>query len=334
MATSRPFAYNTGSLISGTQQFGNLAIGTASIAYQDTRPGGLQWWNGPDEDLGYIIAFPVPGGNVQTPTPISASLRFRRSPLKTDNSFINTVNNFYNQNFTTTTQAYTYLSSSGIYTSYPNLVTSNLIMQLDANNVSSYPGSGSTWFDLSSNNNQGTLINNPTFTSSSPSFFTFNGTNQYVNITSSANVPSGNSQYTLSIWFNPTNFGSGGFIGWGGYGTNNRVTALRFNSNGFVHYWWGNDLAVTLNTMTTNTWYNVVALFNGINRQIYLNGVKIAEDTPTGHNVTITTNVTVGVTNTNEYLNGKIGNVLVYNRGLSSTEVLQNYNVQKTTYGL
>lgn len=64
MATSRPFAYNTGSSIPGTQQVGSLAIGTPTSGFQST---GLQWWNGPDEDLGYVICRPVPSNTQPTP---------------------------------------------------------------------------------------------------------------------------------------------------------------------------------------------------------------------------------------------------------------------------
>ena len=53
MATSRPFAYNPGTAIPGTTQIGNLAIGTPTNGFEST---GLDWWNGPDEELGYIIA--------------------------------------------------------------------------------------------------------------------------------------------------------------------------------------------------------------------------------------------------------------------------------------
>jgi hypothetical protein len=52
MSTARPFAYNTGSTISGTEQFGNLAVGVPTLSFEST---GLKWWNGPDEELGYEI---------------------------------------------------------------------------------------------------------------------------------------------------------------------------------------------------------------------------------------------------------------------------------------
>ena len=60
MATCRPFAYNTGSTIPGTTQVGNLAIGVDLDKPYAEQYGGVQWWNGPDEDLGYIIAKPIP----------------------------------------------------------------------------------------------------------------------------------------------------------------------------------------------------------------------------------------------------------------------------------
>jgi hypothetical protein len=69
MSTSRPFAYNTGSTISGTIQVGNLAIGIPTSGFPST---GLQWWNGPDEDLGYVIAQSVPVRNQPTPVPEDA----------------------------------------------------------------------------------------------------------------------------------------------------------------------------------------------------------------------------------------------------------------------
>ena len=67
MAISRPFAYNPTLVgISGTIQVGDLAIGTPVDGFEST---GLEWWNGPDENLGYVIAVPVPLDNQDTPVP-------------------------------------------------------------------------------------------------------------------------------------------------------------------------------------------------------------------------------------------------------------------------
>ena len=69
MATARPFAYNTGAGITGTDQVGSLAVGTPTYGFAST---GLPWWNGPDEDLGYVIAASVPGNTQPTPVPDDA----------------------------------------------------------------------------------------------------------------------------------------------------------------------------------------------------------------------------------------------------------------------
>jgi hypothetical protein len=81
MATARPFAYNTGAGITGTDQVGSLAVGTPTDGFAAT---GLEWWNGPDEDLGYVIAQSVPSDTQPTPvTGAFASVGFFRSDALT-----------------------------------------------------------------------------------------------------------------------------------------------------------------------------------------------------------------------------------------------------------
>lgn len=122
MATSRPFAYNTGSTISGTEQVGNIAIGTPTSGFTST---GLQWWMGPDEDLGYVIAHQTPSGTQPNPLGIPAYVGFWRTSGKTDNSFISLsqyISSFTGtaQTFATATAAKNWLNSSGYWTSYIN----------------------------------------------------------------------------------------------------------------------------------------------------------------------------------------------------------------------
>ena len=123
-----------------------------------------------------------------------------------------------------------------------------------------------------------------------------------------------------------SSLGQIGFVGWGGYLNTNQVNALRLSATGFVHYWWGNDLAVNT-SLSINTWYNVVARFDGTNRQLWLNNVLIGGDTPgSGHNVPNANNLTIGTTNVNEYFNGKISNVEIYDRAISDSEIAEIYN--------
>ena len=120
MSTSRPFSYNTGSAIAGTTQVGSLAVGTPTSGFTNSP----QFWEGPDEDLGYVIAVPV-SGNTQ-PTPVSgvtASVGFFRTDDFTDNSFISLaqyVSNEYGtpQTFSNGNDASTWLTANGYWNSW------------------------------------------------------------------------------------------------------------------------------------------------------------------------------------------------------------------------
>jgi hypothetical protein len=115
MATARPFAYNPGEAIPGTEQIGNLSIG-APISGFTSNP---QYWNGPDEELGYVIAQSV-SGNTQ-PTPLSgvfASVGFFRSEDLTEESFISLSEIIANQPFANGDEAKTWLNDNGYWTSY------------------------------------------------------------------------------------------------------------------------------------------------------------------------------------------------------------------------
>ena len=119
MPNARPLAYNTGSTISGTEQIGNLSIGFPTSGFTENP----KFWNGPDEDLGYVIAHPTPSGNQPNQFAIPAYLGFWRSSLKTESSFIELAeyvafqdNN--PQTFTGGTEAATWLNNNGYWTSY------------------------------------------------------------------------------------------------------------------------------------------------------------------------------------------------------------------------
>jgi hypothetical protein len=115
MAFARPFAYNPGTLIPGTEQVGNLSVGAPTSGFT-TNP---QYWNGPDEQLGYIIAQSV-SGNTQ-PTPlfgVTASVGFFRTEDFTDESFIDLSETIAQQSFANAANAKTWLNDNGYWTSY------------------------------------------------------------------------------------------------------------------------------------------------------------------------------------------------------------------------
>jgi hypothetical protein len=115
MATARPFAYNTSGTIAGTIQVGNLAVGFPTSGFTNSP----QFWNGPDEELGYVIAQAV-SGNTQ-PTPIDgvfASVGFFRTNGLDENEFIQLANTVSNSNYTTASEASLGLTASGYWNSY------------------------------------------------------------------------------------------------------------------------------------------------------------------------------------------------------------------------
>jgi len=122
---TRAFAYNTGSTISNTQQLGNLAIGNDNTIDYSQDYGGVKWWEGPDETLGYVIAAPYPGNDETTPvgvTPSTAYIGFYRSEFLTDASFLYLINHFPpsigQSTFTDVPTALTWLTNNGLWTSY------------------------------------------------------------------------------------------------------------------------------------------------------------------------------------------------------------------------
>lgn len=116
MAKATPIAYNTGSTISNTQQIGSLAIATGNTELT----GNVTWWNGPDEELGYVVAVPVSGGTQPTPNGVNAFIGFFRSKLLTDASFITLSEYLSNrtQTFASGSAAKTWLNNNGYWTSY------------------------------------------------------------------------------------------------------------------------------------------------------------------------------------------------------------------------
>jgi hypothetical protein len=329
MATSRPFAYNTGSTISGTEQIGDLAIGVDDLDY-DGGVGGVTWWNGPDEDLGYVICRPNVTGNQPNPVGIPAYIRFLRSKFKTEESFVNLVNIVFNQTFTTGDECKTYLNNNGFWTSW----VSNIKLYLDASNPSSYSGAGTTWYDLSGNGNDVEMVNSGSITwnNSGPTYFS-TGSNGWFSNPSGTNLPVGNSNYTFIIWVQlGTSWNSNGFMSVGPFGDGNQANAFRAGTtNQLINYWWGNDLSVTTSVSPTNGWFNAVAKYDGTTRSIWVNGVLVGSDTPVGHNVT-TNELQIAKTTSNEYLEGNVGEVLIYDTALSDANIVQYFNNTSPKY--
>jgi hypothetical protein len=120
-STTRPFAYNTGATIPGTDQIGDLAVNFPSGGFSGT---GVDWWNGPNEYLGYVIAHQVPDGTQPTQIPgVTAYLGFNRTKVKTDEAFVELAQYVANkyaipQTFYSASDASNWLTNNGFWNSY------------------------------------------------------------------------------------------------------------------------------------------------------------------------------------------------------------------------
>jgi hypothetical protein len=118
MATSRTFAYNSSqSTIYCADNFSTLSVGAFSADFS-SKPGELTWWMGPDEDIGYIIAIPVPEGNFPSPLGNISTVKFFRTTSLNDSEFIGLSKVVTGQSFATTADARNYLVSNGYWTNY------------------------------------------------------------------------------------------------------------------------------------------------------------------------------------------------------------------------
>lgn len=212
----------------------------------------------------------------------------------------------------------------------PKIVTDGLVLYLDAANRNSYPGTGSVWTDLSRSGINGTLTNmgSTGYSSSNNGVIVFDGTNDYV-LHNSLDL---GTICSWGLWFKYNNL-SGTQVILGSNITN--YYSLFYLSNIFYVNYNGSFAQLSYPTgLSVDTWYNVFLTRNGLTITVYLNGVSIG--TMTGGSSSLSTIFAVigAETTTRYYLKGNISNVSVYNRVLSSSEVLQNYNATKSRFGL
>lgn len=144
-----------------------------------------------------------------------------------------------------------------------------------------------------------------------------------------AGLPVGDSSYTISSWINPTTGGSGGIVGWGNYGTNNQVVALRMAGDNAIHnYWWANDLTgPATGSLTAGEgsagWHFVAATYNAATHYeaIYIDNVLVADRY--GYNLNAQAmQFAVGKTLGNEYFNGQMDNTAIFNESLTAAQLL------------
>ena len=344
MPTARPFARNTGAPIAGTQQVGNLAVGTPTAGFAAT---GLPWWNGPDEDLGYVIATQVAANNQPTPVPpsVTASVGFWRSTALTDASFIEIAQYVARiagtpQTFVDGLAAKTWLNANGYWTSFiPGIVTNGLVYYIDAGDPSSYPGSGATWFDISGNS-YNSSISGGSYSALGGGSILFSGSfADSVSLPANTNTRLLNNYQTFSQWLYVT-----------GVGPNN-YTEMFYSGSQYSNFtailWTTTEIGLdhTLNvivpvpvTNNFNEWMNITCTLDKVNNvfEVYKNGAFVGSVTFSPFSVTGTTTRLASnlATGNSDNMRGNLATTMIYNKILNSSEVAQNFNAQKARFGL
>jgi len=216
----------------------------------------------------------------------------------------------------------------------PNLITDGLALYLDAANPDSYPGSGTIWYDLSGLNNNCNFSSIPTF---NLSHFTFNGTSNYGTITNNISLDF-SSEKTLIIWMKHT-YTVGRRNPWdqayGGYGTwtheqGSNISAY-FGDSGS-----NNTPYIGISSASTprNIWNCMSTTRDTTQHNWYLNGsISLTTNHSYGTLTETSANIRIGLGYAG-YWEGDMAIVMAYTKKLTSDEILQNYNAQKSRFGL
>lgn len=247
--------------------------------------------------------------------------------------------------------------TNGILDSGQKIVTDGLVLNYDIAQLRSYPTTGTAITDISGNGNTGTLINGVAFDSGNGGNLLFDGVNDYVNLLKDTDFPiSGNSR-TISVWFKTpsiypvssklpalfaygtSNFTNSFALAWEGRTSSPLIQQYKIILSNYGNQMY-NNTALSLNTVYNIT---VTKLLGNENYSFYLNGNIDGVNTWTDTANYKTTNTILNGVSTlgtstqipgNMYWKGNISQVQIYNRALSSTEVLQNFNANRLRYGL
>jgi len=221
----------------------------------------------------------------------------------------------------------------------PRIVTDSLVLCLDAANTKSYGGSGTTVTDLSGNGNNGTLVNGVGYDSGNGGSFSFDGTNDYIDLPSS--FAFGTSTFSIECWvkadtlsgidaiYYSQSSNSSGFYGVGHNSNGNGFFLTDYNGSTRVSTVFGSNAVV-------DTWYHLVFLKNASNQYVVYRNM-VASTTNNISTLSLTSadpRIGFNPASAAEIWDGNISNFKIYNRALTAAEVAQNFNALRGRYGI
>jgi hypothetical protein len=235
----------------------------------------------------------------------------------------------------------------------PNIVTENLTFALDAGSERSYSGSGTTSYNII-NNQAGTLNNNVSFDSNYGGFFEFDGVDDYIEFADNDAYSFTNAQVTWEAFVRPT--GNAGVLEHNimckaNYNQNTREYQFQVRYSGGIYYFylasinqnvtsWTSVGSSSASPININEWYHILVTSNGSgSAQMYVNGEL--KDSTTSFNTNMTNlgaplivGATINATSPIQEFVGDISICRLYSKHFSQAEVTQNFNAQKTRFGL
>ena len=217
----------------------------------------------------------------------------------------------------------------------PNIITDGLVLHLDAANTKSYPGSGNTWSDLSGFESDGNIVG-PSYNLTDRTFTYTNGDKVGFGIDGgNLNVNPGESnKLSVLAWVNPNN------------PSDSRAPIVRidrwyfqvYSQDRLASYWYGRNPSgyhySNPNTVPMNKWSFVGVIWNENSVKFYINGQLDKTINNVGGIGDNNDYLRVGFENAGREYEGNISSVFVYNKGLSVSEVLRNYNATKSRFNL
>jgi hypothetical protein len=324
---------------------GNFWIGTGDVG------------KGPTSSTGYYNGITPPTGgytiylNKATGGPSIYT-------VTTEAQMVSLTNSIGSQSFTTSGQCLNWFATQSdkmiFNRDYEPIITNGLVMNLDAGFTPSYPTTGTTWYDISGNGNHCTLINGPSFNNG---VFTLDGSNDNIQTINTLDLTETNAvtfmyflqvqSYTQLVALHElsSNFNgnAGTFVASycdNSVGQNNEVFASLFGNNGY-------NIAVYNKSMLNDLeWHQHVVIHDtsqsSVENLIYGDGESgpVIINPVNGYANNNTNNfknekLYIGSRGGNSFFaHMKLGQVLLYNRALSASEILQNYNATKSRFGL
>jgi hypothetical protein len=223
----------------------------------------------------------------------------------------------------------------------PNIVKDGLLLYLDAGSPNSFYSAtaGTTWKDISGNGYNGTLTNGPTFDGANGGSIVLDGVDDYINFTSQNPIIS-NNPFTLSTWLNVkthSTYGISLYIGTAQTGQSAYLGFVAEAQTGTANSIGGGFYGVNIGSgVLPNTgWHFVSLTYNGSSASIYVDGIiRATRNSYTANLSSVSIRIGRANSGTLYSFNGNVSTSLIYNRALSSSEILQNFNATRARFSI